>query len=231
MAGQCALRWGAQPSTVIPSMPGAPRVASDLAERTQEILPLQHPLHQGCPSHRSVFSSCPNRGFIPRIRQGQQELPAGCSTVIRHDGDFSLPSIPSRGTVRAFIPRRCGSAYPLPRLSALGCLTSLACLGPTMPSADFSRPVSVGCPTPSPSADDREISQGKTQLRSARRRRIYKAHPVADGGLRGHVPARPGCTTPHIRFLFVAPRVLDWASFRPHLAVTPLPFSLPSAPR
>jgi hypothetical protein len=32
---------------------------------------------------------------------------------------------------------RCGSAYPLPRLSALGCLISFARAGPTMPSADF----------------------------------------------------------------------------------------------
>ena len=30
--------------------------------------------------------------------------------------------------------------------------------------------------------------------------------PSADGGLRGHVPARPGCITPHIRFLFIAPQ-------------------------
>ena len=30
-------------------------------------------------------------------------------------------------------------------------------------------------------------------------------HPIADGGLCGHVPARPECITPHIRFLFIAP--------------------------
>ena len=30
---------------------------------------------------------------------------------------------------------------------------------------------------------------------------------TADGGLRGHVPARPGCTTPHIRFLFIVPQL------------------------
>ena len=38
-------------------------------------------------------------------------------------------------------------------------------------------------------------------------RRIYKAHPCVDGGLCGHVPARPGCTTPQIRFLYVAPHL------------------------
>ncbi|RPH75536.1 MAG: hypothetical protein EHM80_16080 [Nitrospiraceae bacterium] len=56
------------------------------------------------------------------------------------------------------------------------------------------------------------------------RRQIYKAHPIADGGLHSHVPARPGWTTPHIWFLFVAPQFWNQASFRPHLAVTPLPY-------
>ncbi|QFG78098.1 hypothetical protein F6A13_05190 [Acidithiobacillus sp. 'AMD consortium'] len=55
-------------------------------------------------------------------------------------------------------------------------------------------------------------------------------HPIADGGLCGHVLARPECITPPIRFLFVhRPAVSDCASFRPRLATTPLPFSLPSA--
>ena len=32
-------------------------------------------------------------------------------------------------------------------------------------------------------------------------------HPTAaDGGLRGHVPARPEYITPHIRFLFIVPQ-------------------------
>ena len=35
--------------------------------------------------------------------------------------------------------------------------------------------------------------------------RIYKMHPIADGGLCGHVPARPECITPPIQFLFIAP--------------------------
>jgi len=80
-------------------------------------------------------------------------------------------------------------------------------------------------------ADNREISQGKTQIVLHVDAGFIKHAPSADGGLRGHVPARPGRTTPHIRFLFVAPRILDWASSRPHLAMKPLPFSLPSAPR
>ena len=36
---------------------------------------------------------------------------------------------------------------------------------------------------------------------------------TADGGLRGHVPARPGCTTPPIRFLFIAPQRWSRVSF------------------
>jgi hypothetical protein len=43
--------------------------------------------------------------------------------------DRSAPSIPVRGTVLAFGSQRCGAASVLPPLSALGCLTSLACLG------------------------------------------------------------------------------------------------------
>ena len=35
---------------------------------------------------------------------------------------------------------------------------------------------------------------------------FIKHTPIADGGLHGHVPTGPECTTPHIRFLFVAPR-------------------------
>jgi hypothetical protein len=31
-------------------------------------------------------------------------------------------------------------------------------------------------------------------------------HRLVDRGLRGHVPARPECITPHIRFLFIALR-------------------------
>ena len=60
----------------------------------------------------------------------------------------------------------------------------------------------------------REISRGKTRylrcidagFMTEGNPRGTKCTPTADGGLRGHVPARPGCTTPRIRFLFIAPR-------------------------
>ena len=57
-----------------------------------------------------------------------------------------------------------------------------------------------------------------------RERRIYKARPIVEGGLRCHVPARPGRTTPPIRFLFVAPHL--WIGLPPDPAsrCCPCPF-------
>ncbi len=49
------------------------------------------------------------------------------------------------------------------------------------------------------------ISQGKIQNVPHVNAGFIKHTHSADGGLRRHVPARPGCTTPRIRFLFVAP--------------------------
>ena len=69
-----------------------------------------------------------------------------------------------------------------------------------------------------------QISQGKTQNFHCISARFIKPTPIAEGGLRCSVPARPGWTTPHIWFLFVAPQFWNQASFRPHLAMTPLPY-------
>ena len=59
---------------------------------------------------------------------------------------------------------------------------------------------------------------------------FIKHIPVADGGLSSHVPAGPEYVTPHIEFLFIAPRfplkgllLARWASFRPCLTTTPSP--------
>ena len=52
-----------------------------------------------------------------------------------------------------------------------------------------------------------EISRGKTRYLHCIDAGFTKCTPTADGGLRGHVPARPGCITPHIRFLFIAPQL------------------------
>ena len=51
-----------------------------------------------------------------------------------------------------------------------------------------------------------EISRGKTRYLRCIDAGFTKCIPTADGGLRSHVPACPGCTTPHIRFLFIVPQ-------------------------
>ena len=66
----------------------------------------------------------------PRCRTQAQHL-AGCRLTAPPQATTSL------STVQAFGKRRCGSAYLFLHLSVPECLTSLACLSPTMPSADF----------------------------------------------------------------------------------------------
>jgi len=56
-------------------------------------------------------------------------------------------------------------------------------------------------------ADNRKISQSKTQNVSLTATGFIKHTPLRMEGLRGHVPARLECATPRIRFLFVAPRI------------------------
>lgn len=53
-----------------------------------------------------------------------------------------------------------------------------------------------------------EISRGKTRHFRCASAEFTKCIPIpADGGLRGHLPARPRCTKPHIRFLLIAPQL------------------------
>jgi hypothetical protein len=121
-------------------------------------------------------------------------------------GDFSSLSIPFRGTVRAFRLRLCGSASLLLRLSAGSAslalpASSLLCPLQTPPrsSAPIARrPASI---LRSPG----EVSRGKTRYLRGLDAGFTKGTPTAEGGLRGHVPARPRCLTPPIRFLFIAP--------------------------
>jgi len=62
-----------------------------------------------------------------------------------------------------------------------------------------------------------------------RKRQIYKAHPR---GWRTLLSRASSSRVYHTSYLVSVrrPACLDWASFRPHLTMTPLPFSLPSAP-
>ena len=87
---------------------------------------------------------------------------------------------------------------------------------PLLPFADFCHAVKAGFPSFSRCrfrvGDTGQISRGKTRILPRIDAGFTKCIPAggcpvcADGGLRGHVPAGPRCITPHIRFLFVAPR-------------------------
>jgi len=85
---------------------------------------------------------------------------------------------------------------------------------PTMPSADSCHSVKVDC-SPFSHAISRkrlamavwQASRGKTRNSRCVDARFIKHTPIADGGLRGHVPTRPECATPQIWFLFVAPHL------------------------
>jgi hypothetical protein len=149
--------------------------------------------------NRSVISRRASREFIPEDerRSPPRRMPSRRSTA----GNDSLP--PFRPSAHP----RCGSAYQLPRLSALGCLTSFACAGPTMPSADFCGAVREDCSALSPVQDTPQISRGKLSYRRCIDAGFIKHSPFVDGGLHGRVPARPDCTTPHIRFVSLAPHL------------------------
>src|SRR5215210_5034698 len=94
----------------------------------------------------------------------------------------------------------------LPR-SYRGTVQAFGVCAPTMPSADFCPPVRRDySPLSLRLPDDRQLSRGKAQSFPCVDARFIKHTPIAEGGLRCHVPAHPGCTTPHIWFLFVAPQ-------------------------
>ena len=156
--------------------------------------------------NRSVFSDRANRGFIPATGLAPHGL-AGCTTVGPWQATSPLSQSPFG---EPFGPSVCGVAalaYPGLRLSTLQCLTSVACLHllcplqtPPRSSAPIARrPASVARST-------EEASRGKTRYLPCIDAGFTKCTPRADGGLRGHVPARPECITPHIRFLFIAPQ-------------------------
>jgi len=102
---------------------------------------------------------------------------------------------------------------------------------PTMPSADLCLAVSANCSALSQflsharSQGTRQISQGKTQ-NVPRVDAEFIKHAPKEGWRTSRSRARSSrtChTSDPVRVPRPAP--LDWASFRPHLAMTPLPFS------
>ena len=101
---------------------------------------------------------------------------------------------------------------------------------PTLPSADFSTVFRASYPTPSFGLLKHwRDFPGQDSLPSLHKRRIYKMHPN-----RRWRASRSRARSPRMHHasypVFVhRPAALDWASFRPRLTTTPLPFSLPSA--
>ena len=154
-------------------------------------------IHHPQPEHR--FPACQRR-VHPRCRARSptpRRMPSHRST------SGSYPSPPFGPSARP----RGGSAYRLPRLLALGCLTSVACAGPTMPSADFCGAVREDSSALSPSQDTPQISRGQRSDRRCIDAGLIKHSPPVDGGLCGRVPARPDGTTPRIRFVSLAPHL------------------------
>jgi len=151
------------------------------------------PLH----ANRSVISNRANPGFIPATGLAPHGL-AGCNAAVPWQATSPLFQSP-RGA--PFGPSAARTTYyalcrllPFVRLgSRLAQLAWVNSLAPTT----------------------RQISRGKTRylhcidagFMTEGNPRGTKCTPAADGGLRGHVPARPGCITPHIRFLFIAPQL------------------------
>ncbi len=96
---------------------------------------------------------------------------------------------------------------------------------PTMPSADFYTAVTPDCSVVSCSINTVQTSRGKTLNFHRVNVRFIKHTPSADGGLNGHVPTGPGCVTPHIGFLSIAPRFCVGLPSDPASRQRPCPFA------
>ena len=91
---------------------------------------------------------------------------------------------------------RCGSASLLPRLSALGCLTSVACAELTMPSADFCGAIREECSALSPIQDAPQISRGQRSYRRCLDAGLIKHSPLWMEGFAVACQLAP--TVPHL---------------------------------
>jgi len=143
----------------------------------------------------------------------------------------STPGHDSSPPFRPSAHSRGGLAYPLPRLSALGCLTSLAGAGPTMPSADFCEVVRGDCSTLSPPRGHPADLPRSAVIPSVHRRRIDQVRPSC--GWRTWWSRAHSSQAYHTSYPVRVPRPAPSfpAAFRPHLTVTPWRVPGPSAPR
>jgi hypothetical protein len=173
--------------------------------------------------NRSIRLRGASSQFIPEAEQSPtpRRLPSRRSTP----GHDAYP--PFRPSAHP----RCGLAYPLPRLSAVGCLTSLACAGPTMPSADFCEVVRGDYSTLSPPRGHPAELPRSAVIPSVHRRRMYQVRPNC--GWRTLWSRAHSSQAYHTSYPVRVPRPAPsfHASFRPHLTVTPWRFPCPSAPR
>ena len=158
-------------------------------------LPLDQPRQ---PCHRSVFSPCPSRDFIPmdRAAQGQRELPNGCPTASRHGATSPLLQSPLGAPFGPSV--RGGAAWPIccPVFRPWG--ASLASpawdlLCPLLTSAGRSERIS---PPSVPCRDSRQISQGKTQKVSRVGAGFIKHTPLRMEDFAVTCPLVPG--VPHL---------------------------------
>ncbi len=181
-------------------------VLADLAQGPLHVLPLTDGLHEPDSASRAFGQSLRNERFRTPVRgeilhrtQVQLKLVLLLRYVHQMLTPTCLSHLPSPfgvGTVRAFCLQRRGLAYLLLRLSALECLISLACLRPTVPSADCrggnARPrLSRGA-----SGNFRRVTVGATSRAS-----------YDQLGLPHVLPPRPECSPPQTRFLYVGPRL------------------------
>jgi len=157
------------------------------------------PLH----ANRSVISNRANVGFIPATELALRGL-AGCNTAVPWQATSPLFQSPCGEPCGPSVAR--ATYYALCRLlpfdrlgSRLAQLAWVHSLAPTI------RRISRGKTRYLPCIDAGFMTEGNPCG--------TKCTPAADGGLRGHLPARPGCITPHIRFfpssgteVFIAPQ-------------------------
>ena len=152
--------------------------------------------------NRSVVSRRASCEFIPGAEIESDTSPDAISPL------HCRP--PLLSTVQAFSPR--ARAYDAARLTSAG--------------------RSGRIPPPSVLIQDTlPISRGQRSYRPGIDAGCIKHSPIVDGGLCGCVPARPGCTTPRIRFASLAPHVRSTRPSDPTSRRTPGRFPGPSPPR
>jgi hypothetical protein len=182
---------------------------------------------QGCANRRGL-PRCANRCFPPSFPDRQLARRHRCMAAVQPPvnppahrvglqharASLLCPLLTAAGRSEALSPLAV-------RLVATGCggFSLVPSGGPAVPR-DFLQTFA---------GDVRQTARHKPQpLRGVNAGLIQ--HTPADGGRRGCGPTRPGCTTPPLRFLLVAPPRGASAPFGPHLAAGALAVAEPSAP-